>query len=247
MDKLDLYIPRKAATLRATVEDRLRTAITLGHFRPGQRLVERELCDLLGVGRTSIREALRQLEAEGLITNVPHRGPSVTRVMPEEAKQLFEARQLLERFVVRSFAENRDPGDLRSFSDAIGKLREASRSEDRTVLIEAKVDVSNAMMAGCANVFVRQMLTSLNNLIKLVRVTSLLDPDRKKEEIGDVEGIQAIYNRIAAGDPDGAEAACIEHIRIAAAAAEKALLKGEINEQRDGATFRFSGKRASDS
>ena len=76
MDQKTFQIPRQAATLRTMVEDRLRTAILTGHFETGQRLVERELCELFGVGRTSVREALRQLEAEGLVTTVPHKGPT---------------------------------------------------------------------------------------------------------------------------------------------------------------------------
>ncbi len=71
MNEMNLRIPRQAATLRLLVEDRIREAIASGHFRPGQRLVERELCEQIGVGRTSVREALRQLEAEGLVVTVP--------------------------------------------------------------------------------------------------------------------------------------------------------------------------------
>ncbi len=65
MSSINLQIPRQAATLRLLVEDRIRTAIATGHFKPGQRLIERELCEQIGVGRTSVREALRQLERKG--------------------------------------------------------------------------------------------------------------------------------------------------------------------------------------
>ena len=68
MSESSLQIPKRGATLRLLVEDKIREAISSGVLRPGQRLVERELCEMTGVGRTSIREALRQLEAEGLIT-----------------------------------------------------------------------------------------------------------------------------------------------------------------------------------
>ncbi len=93
---MDLNVTREAVTLRMRVEDKLRSAISNGVFKPGQRLIERELCELTGVGRTSIREAVRQLEAEGLITSIPHRGPVVTRISVEEAQQLYAVRALLE-------------------------------------------------------------------------------------------------------------------------------------------------------
>ncbi len=74
------------------LKTRLRSAIGSGLFKPGQRLIERELCEQVGVGRTSIREALRQLEAEGLVTTIPHRGPIVSTISVEEAEQLYDLR-----------------------------------------------------------------------------------------------------------------------------------------------------------
>ena len=62
-------------TVRSMVAQKLREAIMSGKLKPGQRLVERELCEMTGVSRPSIREALRLLEADGLVTTVPHRGP----------------------------------------------------------------------------------------------------------------------------------------------------------------------------
>src|SRR5437879_10116259 len=75
-------------TVRSMVAQKLREAIMSGTFKPGQRLVERELCEMTGVSRPSIREALRLLEADGLVTTVAHRGPGVSTISLEEAKQL---------------------------------------------------------------------------------------------------------------------------------------------------------------
>src|ERR1700744_6795818 len=105
----DLHVPRASTSLRVLVEDRLRQAIRTGVLKPGQRLIERELCELTGVGRTSIREALRQLEAEGLVTTIPHRGPSVSTISLDEARQLYAVRALLEGHAGREFARRRVP------------------------------------------------------------------------------------------------------------------------------------------
>ena len=83
-------------TVRAMVAQKLRAAIMSGTLKPGQRLVERELCEMTGVSRPSIREALRLLEADGLVNTVPHRGPVVSTISLEEAKQLYAARAVLE-------------------------------------------------------------------------------------------------------------------------------------------------------
>ena len=65
-----------AAPIRSQVVEMLRAAITGGQFTPGQRLVEKDLCDSMGVSRPSVREALRQVESEGLIVTIPNRGPN---------------------------------------------------------------------------------------------------------------------------------------------------------------------------
>ena len=79
-DPSDLRIARQSATLRALVEEKLRSAIVTGLFPPGQRLVERKLCELTGVGRTSIREGLRQLEAEGCASRPACSRAAISRV-----------------------------------------------------------------------------------------------------------------------------------------------------------------------
>src|SRR5215475_7903404 len=78
-------------TVRSMVTQKLREAIMSGTLKPGQRLVERELCEMTGVSRPSIREALRLLEADGLVNTVPHRGPVVSTISLDEARQLYTA------------------------------------------------------------------------------------------------------------------------------------------------------------
>ncbi len=140
-DDAALKVTAPAATLRHLVEERLRDAILWGRFPPGHRLIERELCQLTGVGRTSIREALRQLEAEGLVESVPHRGPAVARIDAEEARQLYELRALLEGHAGRRFAERARRGDLAGLDAALAGLRAAARKRDGRALLAAKAAV----------------------------------------------------------------------------------------------------------
>ena len=83
-----------AAPVRSQTVGNLRDAILAGRFAPGERLVEAELCRLLGVSRPSIREALRQLEAERLVVITPFKGPAVARIEWPEAEQIYEVRVL---------------------------------------------------------------------------------------------------------------------------------------------------------
>ena len=117
-------------TVRSMVAQKLREAIMSGTLKPGQRLVERELCEMTGVSRPSIREALRLLEADGLVNTVPHRGPVVSTISLEEAKQLYAARAVLEGFAGRECARLHDPAVVRRIGDALTRLKAAFAEGD---------------------------------------------------------------------------------------------------------------------
>jgi DNA-binding GntR family transcriptional regulator len=226
----DLHVPRASASLRVLVEDKLRQAIRTGVLKPGQRLIERELCELTGVGRTSIREALRQLEAEGLVTTVPYRGPIVSTITADEAEQLYELRALLEGYAGRICAQKRDPEILARLREQYRQMVAVGGNADRTDLLAAKTEFYAAMLDGCGNVFVQRFLNQLLNRVTLLRMTSMTQPDRIGHSL--VE-IATILDAIEAGDENAAEQACVLHIRNAAPVALAALREAESSEPKD--------------
>ncbi|NKL21228.1 GntR family transcriptional regulator [Rhizobium leguminosarum] len=211
-----LQVERQSASLRVQVEDRLRQAIAEGRFKPGDRLIERELCALIGVGRTSVREALRQLEAEGLVTSHAHRGPVVTVISYEEAKQLYSVRAILESFAGQSFAERGSGDQIAALDNAVKEFETAAGDGAGQRLTAAKNAFYDCLMSGCGNVFARQMLTTLHNRINLLRMTSMNQPGRLKHSVSEINDIAA-----AIRDRDGprAAAACKLHIEMAASVA----------------------------
>ncbi len=216
MSTLNMQITRQAATLRLLVEEKLREAIASGQFAPGQRLVERELCEMTGVGRTSIREALRQLEAEGLITTIPHRGPIVSTISLDEARHLYAFRGLLEGYAGRQFAETGSAEQVAALEAAFKEFKAAAKGGDRKALIDAKTKFYSVLLEGGGNPFVAQTLTALHNRITALRGTSMAKPGRIKNSVAE---IQLIVDAIKAGDGDAAEQACRRHIEIASAIA----------------------------
>lgn len=216
MQQAELAVPRHATTLRGLLEDRLRGAILNGHYVPGQRLVERELCETFGVGRTSIREGLRQLEAEGLVTIVPHRGPSVSTMTYEEAEQLYALRAVLEAFVGQLFAERGTAEDMDRLSAAVEAFEEASRADDRGTLLSSKTALYAVLTDGTGNVFVRQTLGLLHNRVNLLRMTSMMQPGRLAHSVTE---IREMHDAIRARDGARAAAACRRHVEMAARAA----------------------------
>jgi DNA-binding GntR family transcriptional regulator len=203
-------------TVRAIVAQKLREAIMSGTFKPGQRLVERELCEMTGVSRPSIREALRLLEADGMVNTVPHRGPVVSTISLEEARQLYAARAVLEGFAGRECARLRDPAVVRRMGDALIRLKAAFTKADMMAVLEAKTDFYAALIGGCQNAFIERMLKPLHDRITLLRITSMSQPKRINKSLREVT---AIWRAIQSGDEDLAERCCVDHIKAAAVAA----------------------------
>ena len=187
-----------------------------GNLKPGQRLVERELCEMMGVSRPSIREALRLLEADGLVNTVPHRGPMVSTISLEEARQLYAARAVLEGFAGRECARLHDPAVVRKIGEALTRLKAALAESDMIAVLEAKTDFYAALIGGCQNAFIERMLKPLHDRITLLRITSMSHPKRVNKSLREVT---AIWRAIQSGDEDLAERCCVDHIKAAAVAA----------------------------
>ena len=227
-DKLPSLRIDTVPTVRSMVRRKLRDAIISGRLAQGQRLVERELCEMTGVSRASIREALRGLEAEGLVTSVPHRGPVVSTITLADAEQLYRARALLEGFAGRECARYRDPDTVQGLKDAIANLKVAAREGDMQGLLAAKTAFYGALVDGCRNTFIESMLRPLHDRITVLRIRSMSQPKRINKSLREVT---AIMRAIERGDQAAAERLCIEHIEIAAAAALQMIRAEEAKRQ----------------
>ncbi len=225
MDGTRLRVTRETASLRHQVEEMLRKAISSGQFQPGEKLIERELCELTGVSRPSIREALRGLEAEGLIRIVPHRGPMVATIGVEEARQIYAVRALLEGFAAQEFARYAGEADLAALKDAVARLERAARGGNGAELAETKSLFYGTILKGCRNDIVASVLSSLHNRVNVLRMTSMSQKDRLPRSLLEIREILA---RIVARDPEGARAAATEHIENAARVALNVLARREL-------------------
>ena len=215
-----MQISFAAAPLRREIETRLRAAIVDGRFKPGDRLIEREMCKLLGVSRASLREALRQLEAEELVTIVPHRGPVVSEITVEEAEQLYDVRAMLEGLAARRFAETASDEDIAVLRQALKAFADVVRGKSSVPLLTAKAGFYEALLERCGNRIAGRILTQLNNRVGLLRSTSMSQKGRIRHTLAEVTRIvEAIERR----DPAGAWQATVEHVTRAAEVALKVL------------------------
>ena len=208
---------RVAAPLREQVTASLRQAILDFSLKPGQRLVERELIERLGVSRTTIREAIRELSAEGIVTVVPQKGAIVTAPSLEDAIDLYEIRASLESLVVQRFVERASEEQVARLIATVDDLAAVS-TPDTSILevLQAKDRFYAVLIEGARSAAMQQLLESIQARVQVLRATSLSEPGRPLEVVDELRGI---VNAIAARDAELASRRCASHIRQASGTA----------------------------
>ncbi len=195
-----------------------------GTYPAGTHLSDRLLCQQFDVSRSIIREAVRLLEAEGLVTVVPHRGPFVAVLSAAEAAQIYEVRAALEALAGENFAErasDEERVELRRIYEALAAMGpEAGRRE----LLDVKARFYDVLLRGCRNDYVARLLAQLLNRNTQLRATSLSAPDRLPHTVRE---LRRIVIAIEQRDPEGAAQACRDHVRAAAAVALRILRERE--------------------
>lgn len=178
---------------------------------------------MTGVSRPSLREALRQLEAEGLITSTPHRGPTVTSLTVDEIRHLYSLRAKLESFAASKFARRREPEHIRSLKTATAQLDVAERSGSPVELLHAGSALYKAIAGGSGNPYLVQALERLHNRIKLVRFIALHDG---KTTARSLRYLRELSDAVIAGDDKTAQRICSEHLDGVAEIAERIVAAG---------------------
>ena len=211
-------VQRLAAPLRQQVLDGLRQAIIDGRLAPGARLTERELTGMMRVSRTVIREALRQLESEGLIAIIPNKGPVVRALTLAEAKDLYQIRAVLEGLAARLFTENADDAQLKKIAQALEVVVKAYASGDAQQVLETKNRFYDALFAGAGSETLSSMLGTLHARIWRWRALGLSHPERSAQRSKEsVRNLRAMLAAIKKRDADAAERITREEADRAAA------------------------------
>jgi GntR family transcriptional regulator, trigonelline degradation regulator len=199
--------------LRSQVVERLREAICDQRLPQGSRLIERQLCQMLGVSRTLVREALRQLEAEGFVVSTPHRGPSVASLNQDTVRSIYEVRAVLEALAGSLFVQRATEADREQVKAAIAAYRTAFERTDGIAVLHATASFYEAVSSGARNEVIAQTLRPLSGRIFLLRARSLSMPGRRAES---GEEMEAIFDAVLGSDPARAWDACRLHVERAA-------------------------------
>jgi DNA-binding GntR family transcriptional regulator len=212
----EFRIERVAAPLRHSVTESIRYAIAVGRFKGGDRLPERRLCEMTGVSRTLVREALRQLESEGLIEVVPHRGPIVARVTAEQVEGIYQVRAELEGLAFQLFAERATAEQRDALVDAFKKLKRSIKDSDPLARLRAKDHFYDCLMDGSGNPALGDSLRLLNARVLLLRARSLRAAGRVTKSLLELSDL---LDAVSAKNGKRARILAEHHIRNAAKAA----------------------------
>lgn len=190
-----LRITEPPTLVREQAFERLRDAIITGHFKPGARLVERELCEAMGISRTSIREVLRRLESEKLIEVEPRRGPTVARVSKKQAAEIYEMRGMLEAMMVRGFTETASDQDIAALRQIYADFLAKARGKDVREIIATINRFNQYMLDVVDNELLNDFLHKLMARISLLRVVSMSKPGRLEKSIDETAAIMDAIER----------------------------------------------------
>ncbi|MBB3291073.1 MULTISPECIES: GntR family transcriptional regulator [Rhizobium] len=215
-----IRVERPAKTLRELALDKVREAIVNGYFRPGDRLVERDLCAQLGVSRTIVREVLRHLESEGLVANLPNKGPIVAQLNHDEAKQIYEIRAALEGMAARLCAEQNNPAIADALDKSLEDIRQSYRGKDMAGVLAHTSSFYQTLFSSVDRHVAWGVVNLLTVRINHLRSMTIKTRDR------DVQGpaqMARIVDAIRRGDGEGAYRAAMEHVASASAIAQAVL------------------------
>ena len=215
-----LRVDRPSKTLRELTLEKMREAILSQHFKPGDRLVERDLCEQLGVSRTIVREVLRHLETEGLVATQNSRGPIVSRTTAAEALQIYEIRGALEGLAARACAELGDERVADGLAARLGGIVAAYAAENMPGVLEATAEFYRFLFEAAGKDVAWGIVSSLTVRITHLRSMTIQTPGRSVD--GPAQ-MRRVVEAIRAGNGAEAETAARQHLISASLIAQRLL------------------------
>lgn len=201
---MDEFLP-----LRDVVFNTLRKAILTGELKPGERLMEIHLANRLGVSRTPIREAIRKLELEGLVTMIPRRGAEVAQITEKSLKDVLEVRRALDALCAELACERITEQGKAQLAAACGEFEKATKTKDTTVIAKADVALHDIIVAATGNQRLVQLVNNLAEQMYRYRFEYIKDESQHEKLI---EEHRMIYESIMEKDSTAAAEAARIHI-----------------------------------
>lgn len=195
--------------LRDVVFNTLRQAILTGELKPGERLMEIHLANKLGVSRTPIREAIRKLELEGLVTMIPRRGAEVAQITEKSMNDVLEVRRALDALCVELACERITQEDTERLRLACEAFENAVRTGDIKKIARADVELHDIIVQATGNQRLVQLINNLSEQMYRYRFEYIKDSTQHQRLIDEH---RMIYESIVKKDKEAASQAAHVHI-----------------------------------
>ena len=202
--EIDDFLP-----LRDVVFKTLRQGILTGELKPGERLMEIHLANKLGVSRTPIREAMRKLELEGLVTMIPRRGVKVAQITEKSMKDVLEVRKVLDRLSVELACERITEEEKTKLKEACLAFEVAVKEGDFAKIAKADVAFHDIIVSATRNMRLMQMVNNLAEQMYRYRFEYIKDAPQHERLVAEHE---VIYKGIIERNKEMALAAIEDHI-----------------------------------
>lgn len=169
------YLP-----LRDVVFNTLRQAILKGELEPGERLMEIQLADRLGVSRTPIREAIRKLELEGLVLMIPRKGAEVAKISEKSLRDVLEVRRSLDELAIELAIERMTEEDITALEKAQEQFRTAVSDADAMTIAQCDENYHDVIYNATGNTRLVQILNNLREQMYRYRLEYIKDADKRQ-------------------------------------------------------------------
>lgn len=195
--------------LRDVVFHTLRRAILTGQLKPGERLMEVHLANKLGVSRTPIREAIRKLELEGLVTMIPRRGAEVAQITEKSLKDVLEVRRALDVLSVELACERITKEEMEELYQACQEFEKAAREKEPSVIAQADVRLHDIIVDATRNQRLKQLVNNLSEQMYRYRFVYIQEANQYENLI---EEHREVYESIVERNKERAARAARLHI-----------------------------------
>ncbi|WP_224391506.1 GntR family transcriptional regulator [Pseudonocardia sp. ICBG1293] len=195
--------------LGAAATDRVRGLILSGELRDGDRLVERDLAERLGISRGPVRDALRRLDAEGLVVLLPRRGARVATLTADDTEEIIALRAATEPLAVRALATARSTQHARELGRIVEELQAACAARDNAAAVSLDFALHRRIHELCGR---RRLLHTWETISAPLHHVFRLSRDLY-DDLGDIaDSHRTLLDDITSGDPARAEAAARAHV-----------------------------------
>jgi len=196
-------------SLRTKIYNQLKNAILNGIYKPGESLIEMKVAKEMGVSRTPVREAIRQLELEGLVSSIPNKGVVVEGVTEQDVEDIYTIRKMIEGLAARWAAEKITVEQLKEMKDVLDLMEFYTEKGEIDKVSELDTQFHDIVFRACDSRPLESVLTNFHHFIQRARLVSIKSAGRAPVSL---EEHRNIYSALSNHNPDEAEKAMVSHV-----------------------------------